>query len=133
MDLLVLSQLKSETTPEALKTTEVWQAASKKAQEQLSSSNLSKTDFTHWTGLDWITDFYGLRSGDELAQNAILESRIKAYRLIIQNLANNDTDGLTQLKDFGEIFEYQLHSEPAGNFTIDLQKKMLIPHKAVSD
>ena len=133
MDLLVLSHLKSEIATEAFKTTEAWQTASKEAQEQLSSSNLSESDFTNWTGLDWITDFYRLRSGDELAQNAISDRHMKAYRLIIQNLALNKADSLKQLKNFGQIFEYQLHSEPSGNFTIDLQKKMLIPHEVVND
>lgn len=133
MDLLVLSHLKSEITTDALKTTEAWQTASKEAQEQLSSSNLSETDFTHWTGLDWITDFYRLRGGDELAKKAISYKQLKAYQLIIQNLANNKTKSLILLKDFVEIFEYQLNSEPAGDFTIDLQKKMLIPHKEISD
>ncbi|WP_209401377.1 metallophosphoesterase [Pseudozobellia sp. WGM2] len=139
MELLILSNMKTENYSEglqpleALQATKAWKTSREMVKEQLSSSKMSETDFTNWMGLDWITDFYRLRSGDELAKKSISDNRLKAYQLIAQNLENHPSEALIELKDFAQIFQYQLNSEPAANFSIDLKKGMLIPYETVND
>ncbi|PKA98177.1 calcineurin-like phosphoesterase family protein [Flavobacteriaceae bacterium MAR_2009_75] len=134
LELLVISHLHDTvsfeelTNLEKFQQSQLWQTALREAQKQMTSEQVSETDLSNWTGIDWITDFYRLRSGDELAKRAISKKRLKEYQLIIQNLANNHSSSLKQLREFSQIFDAQLHSEPASNFSIDLHKGMLIPH-----
>jgi 3',5'-cyclic AMP phosphodiesterase CpdA len=88
----------------------------------LNLNHLSPRDFKSWNGQDLILDFYRFRNADQLALEHISASRVKAYRLLLNQLLDTPDDGsLASLKQFAIIFQKQMAGENAVNFELDLE------------
>ena len=131
-DLLILANMESKEDYNTIinhksSFKQTWKKAEKKVKQQLKKNDLNKRDFK-WSGLELITDFYRIRSADELAIAAIGKERIKQYQFII-GLYNdrqkdkklnqeNPTQKNTML--FLTILNKFLNGAPANHFFIDL-------------
>lgn len=130
-DLLLLSTMKSDQDYSNLLKNksdfkEIWRVAAVKAKKELRNTGLKKRDFKHWSGLDMITDFYRIRSADQLAIKDIGTQRIEEYRLISklffqdQKLLKNQDLMKSKLGLFLTILDKFLDGAPADHFLIDL-------------
>ncbi|MDO1513690.1 metallophosphoesterase [Maribacter confluentis] len=90
-----------------------------KLQELMAHHELTTAQLTQWTGLNLITDFYRIKNADQLALRDIPTPRLKVYALLRQVLHENTSDSsLTELQRFMQIFDKQLHGEPAVDFWV---------------
>ena len=87
----------------------------------LKRNQLTTADFKSWNGQDLILDFYRFRNGDQLALKHISANRLKAYRLLLNQLLNTPDNGNQSLKQFAIIFQKQMAGENAVNFELDLE------------
>ena len=88
----------------------------------LHRNQLNLGDFKSWNGQDLILDFYRFRNGDQLALKHISANRLKAYRLLLNQLLNTPDNGnQSLLKQFAIIFQKQMAGENAINFELDLE------------
>jgi len=94
--------------------------------KQLSNSNLKLNDFKKWTGLDLVTDFYRIRSADQLALADISKERIKQYEFLAKNFAaqqsvNPENIMRKNLGLFFTILHKFLNGDPANHFSVNLK------------
>jgi len=94
--------------------------------KQLAKSNLKIEDFKKWNGLDLVTDFYRIRSADQLALADISKERIKQYEFLADRFTKNhsvSTDDITakNLGLFFTILHKFLNGDPANHFSVDLK------------
>ena len=103
-----------------------WKLAEAKAKKALKGSGTRISEFKKWTGLDLITDFYRIRSADQLALADISSDRIKQYQLLSKCFAENRAGMASNdpvHKDLGlflSILNKFLSGAPADHFSIDL-------------
>jgi len=86
-DLLLLANIESKADYNTIINhkidyLEAWTKAESKLKPQLKVKQLELKDF-QWSGLELITDFYRIRSADDLAIAAIGKDRIKQYQFMI--------------------------------------------------
>jgi 3',5'-cyclic AMP phosphodiesterase CpdA len=97
---------------------------SKKIKSLLSKYKLTPKDFEKWNGIDIVTDFYRIRSADQLAIADVGAKRIKQYQLLIDCFLldkKQHTDANHKnLILFFTILDKFLKGAPANHFTIDL-------------
>ncbi|MFP9114420.1 metallophosphoesterase family protein [Flavobacterium sp. RHBU_3] len=95
----------------------------------LKKEKLSRKELESWTGADWVYDLYRLQSADCLALEDIGKQRLKQYNLIIkqQNKLKLTDKVIASYTLFYNIFDVLQKGDPAGNFTIDLQKWTIAP------
>jgi hypothetical protein len=90
----------------------------------LSKYKLTPHDFKKWNGLDLVTDFYRIRSADQLAIADVGAKRIKQYQLLIDCFLLDETPHTEanhkNLFLFFTILDKFLKGAPANHFTIDL-------------
>jgi len=90
----------------------------------LSKYKLTLKDFKKWDGLDLVTDFYRIRSADQLAIADVGAKRIKQYQLLIDCFLLDETPHTDanhkNLILFFTILDKFLKGAPANHFTIDL-------------
>jgi 3',5'-cyclic AMP phosphodiesterase CpdA len=129
-DLLLLANMDSNVSYDLLLKNKVayskeWKLARNKVKRQLAQEKLKRKDFKKWKGLDLITDFYRIRSADELALADISKDRIQQYKILAERLLLNDsadTDvNRSNLKLFFSILHKFLNGDPANHFNIDLK------------
>jgi len=94
--------------------------------KQLSKSNLKPNDFKKWTGLDLVTDFYRIRSADQLALADISKERIEQYEFLADKYAENHSVNYVDIttKNLGLFFTILhkfLNGDPANHFSVDLK------------
>ena len=102
-----------------------WKLAQAKAKKELAKNKLKLNDFKRWTGPDLITDFYRIRSADQLALADISSDRIKQYQLLIRSFTENhavttDVSSEKSLGLFLSILDKFLNGTPADHFSVDL-------------
>lgn len=105
-----------------------WKQADNKLKQQLKEKQFKQSDF-NWSGFELITDFYRIRSADELAIAAIGKERIKQYQFIItsyldpKKIKNLKTEKKTKKNTilFLSILDKFLNGAPADHFFIDLK------------
>lgn len=103
-----------------------WKKAEKSVDFALRKFRLERTDFKGWNGLDLITDFYRIRSADQLALADIGTDRVKQYQLISLCFVENHPESRKEdplQKKLGLLFkilEHFLHDAPADHFLIYL-------------
>jgi len=99
-------------------------ADSKKIKKQLAKNDLTQKDFKKWNGLDLVTDFYRIRSADQLAITDVGANRIKQYQLLTDFFLTQKTDvsdaSRKNLILFFTILDKFLKGAPADHFTIYL-------------
>ncbi|MFV8372261.1 metallophosphoesterase [Flavobacterium sp. LB2P74] len=129
-DLLILANLESKADYDTIinhksNFEQAWKKAENKVKQQLKNNDFKESDFK-WSGLELITDFYRIRSADELALAAIGKERIKQYQFIIASYLDsqkernlNPTEKNTIL--FLTILNKFLNGAPADHFFIDLK------------
>jgi 3',5'-cyclic AMP phosphodiesterase CpdA len=129
-DLLLLANIDSNVSYDLLLKNKIayskaWKLAGDKAKMQLAQKKLKLKDFKKWNGLDLITDFYRIRSADELALADISKDRIQQYKILAEHFLLNDsadTDiNRSNLKLFFFILHKFLNGDPANHFSIDLK------------
>lgn len=104
-----------------------WKMAKTETAVELSKANLEIKDFEQWKGLDFITDFYRIRSADRLAIIDIGKERIKQYQLLSKCFFENhgtinSPDSLEKSMGlFLTIFGKFLNGAPADHFSVDLK------------
>jgi len=102
-----------------------WKLAEAKAKKVLSENKLKLNNF-NWTGLDLITDFYRIRSADQLALADISIRRIEQYKFLAKcytenTLASNKQDPEHKnLVLFFTILNKFLTGDPANHFSVDI-------------
>ena len=132
-DLLILANMESKFDDNTIMNhkndfEKKWKKAEKKVKQQLKKNQFNQSDF-NWSGLELITDFYRIRSADELAIADIGKERIKQYQFIITSYLDhqkernlnpeNQTAKNTIL--FLTILNKFLNGAPADHFFIDLK------------
>ncbi|RTZ01757.1 metallophosphoesterase [Flavobacterium bomense] len=111
---------------------EAWKKAENKLKQQLKENQFNQSDFK-WSGLELITDFYRIRSADELAIAEIGKERIKQYQFIIASYLDhqkgrklnpeNQTAKNTIL--FLTILNKFLNGAPSDHFFVDLKSGVI--------
>ncbi|MFV8269107.1 metallophosphoesterase [Flavobacterium sp. GT2N3] len=132
-DLLILANLESKADYDTIishksNLEQAWKKAEKKVKQQLKKNQLNQSDFK-WSGLELITDFYRIRSADELAIAAIGKERIKQYQFIIRSHLDHqkqrklNPENITEKNTilFLTILKKFLNGAPADHFFIDLK------------
>jgi len=129
-DLILLSGMDSKVSYEELlknktKYTKEWKQAEQQITKTLATRDLKLNDFKKWTGLDLITDFYRIRSADQLALADISKERTKQYEFLAKSFAENysvNTVDITtkNLGLFFTILHKFLNGDPANHFSIDI-------------
>ena len=134
-DLLILANMDSNAFFDDLLTNKKrypkeWKLAEVKAKKQLATNKMKLNHFK-WTGLDLITDFYRIRSADQLDLADIGKERIKQYEFLAQSYME-DKSPKTQndlahknLELFFTILHKFLNGDPANHFSIDLNTGMV--------
>lgn len=132
-DLLILANLESQADFDTIinhksNFEQAWKKAEKKVKQQLKKNQFKQSDF-NWSGLELITDFYRVRSADELAIADIGKERIKQYQFIIASYLGsqkgrklnpeNQTARNTIL--FLTILNKFSNGAPADHFFVDLK------------
>lgn len=114
--------LKSSTTDSSDTNLNSLKLKEKNVLKTLHRNQLNLGDFKSWNGQDLILDFYRFRNGDQLALRHIPANRLKAYRLLLNQLLNTPDNGnQSLLKQFAIIFQKQMAGENAINFELDLE------------
>lgn len=103
-----------------------WLKAESDTEKVLARHNLKLSDFEKWNGLDLITDFYRIRSADELAFADINNERIAQYRFLAQTVTDisfKDTHSKLHqnLALFLNILGKFLSGAPSNHFSVDLK------------
>jgi len=102
--------------------------AKAKASAKRNKTNLN--DYKKWTGLDLITDFYRIRSADQLAVADVGVERIKQYQALITTFKQRKTSPDDPLQNnlglFLIILDKFLNGAPADHFSIDLKSGKVI-------
>lgn len=132
-DLLILTNMKSKVDDNTIINhkndfEKEWRKAEKKVKQQLKENQFDQSDF-NWSGLELITDFYRIRSADELAIADIGKERIKQYQFIITSYLDHQKERKLNpenqtAKDtilFLTILNKFLNGAPANHFFIDLK------------
>ena len=130
-ELLLLANMDSDVSYDVLlknkkNYTKDWKHGEAKAKKQMATGNLKLNDFKNWTGLDLITDFYRIRSADQLALADISKERIKQYEFLAKSFVDNNaavTGDITH-KNVGLFFAILhkfLNGDPSNHFSIDLK------------
>ncbi|TRW24000.1 metallophosphoesterase [Flavobacterium zepuense] len=108
----------------------LWKNAEAKAKSFTKYNKITLNDYKKWTGLDLITDFYRIRSADQLVVADVGSERIKQYQALIvafeQRKPNPDDTLQNNLGLFLTILDKFLNGAPADHFTIDLQSGKVI-------
>jgi 3',5'-cyclic AMP phosphodiesterase CpdA len=128
-ELLILAYSKSPLSFEnqlKSKYASDWKSAESKAKKALLKNSLRLNDFKKWDGLDLVTDFYRIRSADQLAVADISEKRIRQYKFLATLYLENQSlapENSTQksLCLFLTILNKFLNGAPADHFSIDLK------------
>jgi hypothetical protein len=105
-----------------------WKKAEKKVKQQLKKNRFNQSDF-NWSGLELITDFYRIRSADELAIADIGKERINQYQFIITSYLDHQKERKLNPENPTEkntillltILNKFLNGAPADHFFIDLK------------
>ncbi|MFV8370057.1 metallophosphoesterase [Flavobacterium sp. LB2R40] len=136
-DLLLLANIKSTADYNTIinhksNFEKEWKKAENKVKQQLKKNLFNQSDF-NWSGLELITDFYRIRSADELAVAEIGKERIKQYQFIIASYLDhqkgrklnpqNQTARNTIL--FLTILNKFLNGAPADHFFVDLKSGII--------
>lgn len=132
-DLLILANLESKADYDTIinhksNFEQAWKKAEKKVKQQLKKNQFNQSDF-NWSGLELITDFYRVRSADELAIADIGKERIKQYQFIISSYLihqkgrklNPETQTARNTILLLTILNKFLNGAPADHFFIDLK------------
>ncbi|MES2804835.1 MAG: metallophosphoesterase [Bacteroidota bacterium] len=132
-DLLILANMESKVDDNTIINhkndfEKEWKKAEKKVKQQLKKNRFNQSDF-NWSGLELITDFYRIRSADELAIADIGKERIKQYQFIIasyldhQKERNLNSENQTAKNTILllTILNKFLKGAPANHFFIDLK------------
>ena len=161
LDMLVLSQLKSDITLKQwqsgdinlaqLRNSSNWKKALNKAKQHLLAASLSMEDFNQWNGLDLAIDFYRLRNADQLALRDISALRISQYSLLTKLLATtsdvnkSDTSGAVNMNSiltsvfrrrFGHLFSLFdgfKNGEPSDHFMLNLTSGDIVEMKDIEE
>ncbi len=95
-------------------------------QIKLKPAGLTKSDFLSWDSKDLISDFYMMRSSDELAFMHIDPKRLECYKFLFNCFQENDeNESILPLKQLAQIFQKQIEGAPSANFSIDLERGVL--------
>lgn len=89
---------------------------------EIDSDSREFQEFTTWTGLDMIQDFYRLKNGDDLAKKEIGAKRLAQYARVCSNLIESSH---TEMALWGQLFQKMMNGQPSDHFIIDLQKGTL--------
>lgn len=129
-ELFVLANITLDGSFEELsknksKSTE-WKQAEAEAKKVLSKNRLKLGDFKKWNGLDLVTDFYRIRSADQLALADISSERVKQYKFLADCFTKNSASAENNpvrknLVLFFTILNKFLNGDPANHFSIDLK------------
>lgn len=118
-DTPIKERLKNKNTPE-------WKRAESKTKKTLKKGNFTLSDFKKWNGLDLVTDFYRIRSADQLAIADISKERIEQYRFLSKSYLENmvsiqeDTPRKNLILLFTILNKF-LNGDPANHFSVDLK------------
>lgn len=83
-----------------------------------------------WTGQDFITDFYLLRNGDELAKQDISAQRWQVYEKWFQTLPAERAEGFPErLRLMLQIMDGFMHGSPSDHFSVNLANGEVIDLK----
>ncbi|KGO91853.1 metallophosphoesterase family protein [Flavobacterium subsaxonicum] len=128
-DLLALANMDAKASyNDILKNKAAYKADWKKAETStaklLAKNKIKASDFKAWNGMDLITDFYRIRSADQLAIADVGEARIKQYQLLCASYLNKKGDGndanQKNLTLFLQILDKFLKGAPANHFSVNL-------------
>ena len=163
-DMLVLSQLETDITLETLKqaytgsassdvcefmashrgTAEIpaellpaWEKAETKAAAMALAAGFTLNAMTQWNGFNLASDFYRLRSADEMAMDDIHSEHIPQYVLLAKSLAENSEhihlrENSAEDRVVGDLFKTRFGSlfnimakfasgEPSRHFTVNMK------------
>lgn len=127
-DLLALTRMSSDDYATTLLhkkgNLKKWKKGLQKTQKELGQNKLVLSDFEQWNGLDLITDFYRIRSADQLALSDIGPERIRQYQYLAASFFKYQQKGdpiQDKLGLFLTILNRFLSGAPSSHFKVDLK------------